>query len=475
MQGNLDWFAEKRFLYAIAILLSVFAGIAAVLVDRPMLLLSGSLYLLLLAVVLLRLHWGIYVLLIASMLSIIAVEVGPFTVRPDQLVTLILAMVLFVLVISGKRPLVTTSLDWFIISYLMLNVISSLAHAPDLRTSLQRCLMLTITMGAYFVGTQLIRTPKILSKVISLLIVFGVTEAIYGILSVILLSKGVNIGGAYITTGDIYATGTFLEGNIFGSFQMMIGLILLSFLFTENTGVGKGLILIALVLVLVASMMSFTRAAWLGFFLGSLSYLVFNRKKLFLLISKHLAPILIGFLCVLLAGYFLSASITRGSMSLVDRYAERVQRILDYRSGTGSARVEAWRYSIHFWKQNPILGNGTDSIKVLASGSSMPVFGGDYWIPNSIILALHDTGVIGLLSFCAIQIVFLWNLRSAAKRASSPYHRALLEGFFAAFIGALFAYIFTNAFWLVFIWVFMAIGISCSILAPKVSLDSSFQ
>lgn len=409
------------------------------------------------------------------MLSFIAVEVGPVTVRPDQVVTLILAVVLFLFVISGKRPAVTTPLDLLLIAYLLLNVVSSLVHAPDLKTSLQRCLMLVITIGAYFVGTQLIRTQKILSKVILLLLVFGIVEALYGILSVYLLTKGVNIGGAYVATDDIYASGTFLEGNIYGSFQMMIALILMSFLFTGSFRPEKIWLLVALVVVLIASLMSFTRAAWLGFMMGSFSYVVFNRRKILMLVSKHLSVILTAILFLFIAGYSVSSFISTGSVSLLDRYEERVNRLLDYSSGTGSARVEAWKHSIRFWKRNPILGNGTDSIKVVAKGSTMPVFGGDFWIPSSLILVLHDTGIIGLLCFCAIQIVFLWTVRRASKRATNPYDQAVLEGFFAAFVGVQFAYFFTNAFWLIFIWVFMAIGISCARLVPKVSADASFK
>jgi hypothetical protein len=124
-----------------------------------------------------------------------------------------------------------------------------------------------------------------------------------------------------------------------------------------------------------------------------------------------------------------------------------------------------WKKSIEFWRRNPILGNGTDSIKALAVGTDMPMFGTEYWIPNSMILALHDTGIIGLFIFCTIQAVFLWKLWASARRTKDPYHQAILEGFFAAFIGVQIAYFFSNAFWLIFIWLFMAIGISCSRLA----------
>jgi O-antigen ligase len=150
----------------------------------------------------------------------------------------------------------------------------------------------------------------------------------------------------------------------------------------------------------------------------------------------------------------------------MDIYIQRFQKILDYRTThSSSSRVEVWQQSIRFWKRNPILGNGTDSIKSLAVGTTMPMFGTEYWIPNSMILALHDTGLIGLALFCAIQIAFLAKLWISLQRTNDPYYEAVLEGFFAAFIGAQVAYFFSNAFWLVFIWVFMAIGISCARIA----------
>jgi O-antigen ligase len=250
---------------------------------------------------------------------------------------------------------------------------------------------------------------------------------------------------------------------------MLIALLLTGYLLSGHFKYGKGFVLAALVIVLVACLMSFTRAVWLGFFIGSLSFVFFNWKSLL----RHTQKILIVALPVLLLIAGLSFWIKIGSVPLFQMYGNRFQNLLEYRSGTGSARLEAWKYSLQFWQRNPILGNGTDSIKFLARGTSMPRFGEDYWIPNSMILALHDTGILGLVCFCVIQIVFLWNLLAARKRTTSPNQRAMLEGCFAAFIGIHVAYFFTNAFWLIFIWVFMAIGISACRLAGDVEKESS--
>jgi O-antigen ligase len=450
-------FTERRFYY-FAIAFACLTSAVAAISGSPWYSLAGVLCLSLSALLFIKPQWGIYFLILASASTVVSFEITRFTIRPEQIVTLILAAILLIFLLSGKRPAYTTILDLLIFAYLLINVISSLVHSPDVRTSLQKCVLLSVTFTAYFVSTQLITNQRILSRVIIFLLVLGFLEAIYGIISVALFTKGIDIGGAHAPYGDIYARGTFIEGNIFGSFEMMISLILMSFLLSRHFQRNKGIILLALVITLVASIMSFTRSAWLGFIAGALAYVCFLRRELIARTVKYIPIILVALFLLGGTAYSLSVSIKKGSVSLMDIYIQRFQKILDYRTThSSSSRVEVWQQSIRFWKRNPILGNGTDS--------TMPMFGTEYWIPNSMILALHDTGLIGLALFCAIQIAFLAKLWISLQRTNDPYYEAVLEGFFAAFIGAQVAYFFSNAFWLVFIWVFMAIGISCARIA----------
>ena len=237
---------EKRPVYLIAFLLSAATALILFITGSPLLALAATTGALLFTVFLLKPEWGIYALVLASVCTAVSVEVGPFTIRPEQVITVLLAVIVFLFLISGKRSAILTSLDWLIVSYLLLNVLSSLLHAPDVKTSLQKCLLLTVTFISYFVGTQLITTQKILSHLISLLIGIGVVEAIYGIISVYLFTSGIDIGGAHAPYGDIYARGTFIEGNIFGSFQMIVGLILMSFLMSSHFKKWKSFLLIAI-------------------------------------------------------------------------------------------------------------------------------------------------------------------------------------------------------------------------------------
>src|SRR5262245_15041487 len=172
---------------------------------------------------------GLYCLTIASLFSAVWVHVGPFRIRPDQVMVLIAGGILLIQLVAGTRYVVRTELTWGIAAYLLVNVISSILHSPDLKMSLQRCLLLAVTFSGYFVTTQLIQNEKTLRRMVSLLIAAGILEGVLGIISVPLLTMGIDTGGAETPYRDVYARGTFQEGNLFGSFEMMIGLILISF------------------------------------------------------------------------------------------------------------------------------------------------------------------------------------------------------------------------------------------------------
>ena len=320
------------------------AGIVSALFSSPLYLLGAIVYLTLMVLLSLKPDWAMYVLLLASFCTAIALDVGPVTVRPDQIVAIAIAPSAFLFLVSGTRPVVTTGLDWLIVAYLFCNLLSSFLRSPDLNMSLQKCLLLAVTFLAYFLTTQLIQTRRILTKVLLLLIVVGVLEAIYGIISVVLFTKGIDIGGAHAPFEDLYARGTFLEGNIFGSFQMMIALLLISFLFQRHFRGSRGLILISLAIVLIALVMSFTRAAWIAFLIGFVSYIIFFQRPQLVRYVRHLPLILLACLVLFVFVYAFSASRKMSSGSLLDVYSARLARIADYRSGTGLKRVQVWRF-----------------------------------------------------------------------------------------------------------------------------------
>ena len=454
---------KHRALPGLAVLLSALAGISTYFFSSTAYVaVAVPAYLFFVVIFALKPDWALFTLLFASFCTAIAIEAGPVTIRPDQIIVIAIVPSLVLYLLAGNRPLVTTPLDWLIVSYWFCNVLSSLVNSPILATSLQKCVLLFVTFLSYFVTTQLLQKEKYLVRIIWVFLFTGILEAFYGVISVVLFTRGINLGGAHAPYDDLYARGTFLEGNIFGSFQMIVGLFLISFLFNKYFREKVVFLFLALLVVLVALIMSYTRSAWIGFGLGLMAYFFVLRREWARRIVSFVPWILVAVLLLAGIGIAFSTLLPAGTSNLVHGYVDRFTRLFEYKTGTGSLRLQVWAESVRFWMLHPILGNGTDSIKALAQGTDMPKFGEDYWIPNSLLLALHDTGLIGLFLFLAIQVVFLWNLRRTIQRTDNPFYRAVLEGFFISFIAVQFTYLFTNAFWLIFIWVFMGIGAMCA-------------
>jgi O-antigen ligase len=452
---------------AFILLASVCAGVAVCILS-PSRIAAGVALVALSLILLRRPEAGIILLVLTSLFSGIKFELPPVTIRPDQIIALLLTIVFVFLVRQKRLSLGISSLTLLIVLYLALNLISSLMHSLDLRMSLQRCLLLGITFSAYFLTERLITSKEFFYRLLKILLVAAFLEALFGTVSVILLPLGIETGGAYFAgTDQLYARGTMLEGNVFGCFMMMMGLVLQSMILSPAFRHRRGWLILILSALVTGAILSFTRAAWLSWVVGTLFYLFTLRKgrvKSLIVSSKW---VLLALVLTLVFVLILSTQIKVHDVYLIDLYKDRASRIFEHKSGTGLQRVVEWSEALRLWRESPWFGNGTDSVKILGVGTKIALSPGGYWISNSLILALHDTGIVGFVAFSAIQIYLFTRMWSAAKATHSVRDRAVLQGFLTAFLGVQIACVFTNAFWLIFVWAFMGIGHAAARLATS--------
>src|SRR5262249_20247452 len=80
------------------------------------------------------------------------------------------------------------------------------------------------------------------------------------------------------------------------------------------------------------------------------------------------------------------------------------------------------------------------------------------WIGNTELRVLHDTGIVGLLTFMVFVVSLVWLARKALKRESCPELIALLAG------GAVYSITFqaTEGTLLAFSWVHLGL-IGCAV------------
>src|SRR4030095_9308479 len=96
-------FTERRFYY-FAIAFACLTSAVAAISGSPWYSLGGVLCLSLSALLFIKPQWVIYFLILASASTAVSFEITRFTIRPEQIVTLILAAILLIFLLSGKRP-----------------------------------------------------------------------------------------------------------------------------------------------------------------------------------------------------------------------------------------------------------------------------------------------------------------------------------------------------------------------------------
>ncbi|MDP3052565.1 MAG: O-antigen ligase family protein [bacterium] len=184
-----------------------------------------------------------------------------------------------------------------------------------------------------------------------------------------------------------------------------------------------------MVLFLIILIFSGTRGAFLGLAAGvlaGLSYLFFR------LPSGRVRKIILFVIIVLIIFGWLGFKY-RSSIDLMPFCKNEGQggnRILDINLSTENlqTRFFLWKQSIKIFEERPILGWGPENFSPAIEKYHLPQF--TVWFDrahNIFFDYLTTTGILGLLSYLSIFIVFYWQfLKKMRKSALSPYQSALI-------------------------------------------------
>ena len=158
------------------------------------------------------------------------------------------------------------------------------------------------------------------------------------------------------------------------------------------------------VILLVGTVLSLSRGAWITLLLGWSALLVIGVYKRILRMQHIVAMIAtIGFM-FLIGG--LISSLVPGLVSSLG-LASRIQRSLDISTGTGLARIESARRQFEAFLGRPILGNGAETYKLLTEG--LPA-------ENLLVEILYSAGLLGFVPFViSIAGVLLHALRAIRR------------------------------------------------------------
>ncbi len=348
------------------------------------------------------------------------------TVRLDQLAACALCIPLVLGVLSGRRRWQLDGTSLWLGAILAVNLVASLANSPARQYSLLQCANLASAWVIYVILVNFLQSREDITEMITASLLAASVCSALAIAGFLFALAGFSIGGADLSTSSAEslthpfgAFGTMLEPNILGSYCAAHLVLAVGVLALERGRLsirGRWRVRIAATLCSVAVVISFTRSAWIGLafglvFLAVMAGNITARRARYLMMPVG-AIAVSALLVLLLPG------------SAADFLRDKITNLLNPESPTAVLRLLTYALAIEQTRVHPVMGWGTFTFAPLAAqGADFAQYAGwrSIWITNFLLLALHDTGVIGLVLWVLLLGSLLvpgWKM----TRALGRYH-----------------------------------------------------
>jgi O-Antigen ligase len=155
---------------------------------------------------------------------------------------------------------------------------------------------------------------------------------------------------------------------------------------------------------------------------------------------------------------------------------ERVGTITDFEGGTGGGRWIGYQVAWKSYLNHPVLGNGTLSADTRAynpyTGAFQDRMGSPGWLTGSVIQALHDTGVLGLLILLMLfGLLVSRNYNQFRWLPPGDPRRGWLLGFIGGNIVLFITSQLSSPLWTAFPYVFWAVNVEFLVHCSKSRLS----
>jgi hypothetical protein len=401
----------------------------------------------------------------------------------DQLAAAALLVPLGAELAAGRRRLRLDRASWLLAAILALNVTASVLNSPALAYSLLQCANLATVWIIYVVLLNYLDSETEMAAFFHRCLWAGLVACSIAVAAYVLALAGLPLGGAEVSRSAVEsftkaygAYGTMVEPNIFGSFSGALVLLALTLLLVASRPshhAPHGMLVGSLAAISGAGVvLSFTRSAWVGVLCGMVGIIALAMRTFGLRIrlSSILAPVGAGLVTILLL------LILPGDAGAFFRY--KAVNLLNPTTQNVAVRLLSYTMALEQTVAHPIIGWGTFTFAPLtAQGADFQQFEGwrNLWIGNYLLLALHDTGVVGL----ALWLTLLWTVlrrgvgTALGLRAERPLAAGRALALTVAVASLLIPFLATSGFSLGFPWLFMGLlGAHRRLLAEREEPES---
>lgn len=397
-----------------------------------------------------RLDWAMWFVVAATPLSVNLTDLtggSGLSLPTEPMLVLITGLVIIKMVFFGEfdRRLLLHPISIAIYVYLvwmLLTVITSQMPLISLKQWVTRIWF--IVPYYFFLGHLFLRNPK---NAIRFLWFFLVPLIIACCYTIVIHSQY----GFTKKTSTWVMFPLFKEHTSYGAVLALFYPAAIYLAFRKTSWVLKAISSLLLVILTVALVLSYTRAAWLSLVGAGLVYLIYLFRM-----SKSLVWTLVGIVCIIMALNFsmISSKFERNTTDSSDDLNEHVASVTNVSTDASNLeRINRWKCAIRMFQERPLLGHGPGTYMFLYAPYQKPsektiisTNGGNRGNAHSEYLGpLAESGILGLATFLGLIISVVVVSIKTYQRIGEPRVKGMLR---LAFLGLITYYLhgFLNNF-----------------------------
>jgi O-antigen ligase len=286
------------------------------------------------------------------------------------------------------------------------SLLLSVTHAPNMMIGVKSFLYIGVFIASYYLVLLCVNREEHIRRFMSLLIV---ATSVVCIIS--LKDFGSERLGSLVLRNP----------NSFGNFLALVIPFCTSLLFFGGLRRGKRLVLgLSIILMSFNLILTFSRSAWVGVFVGILCLIVLKPRASLLL---------------LLCGVI-------GAVLFVNPIHKRI--VEDISDPGAQYRITKAKIAYEKFKEHPILGNGLGSFHYEAQFSDVWAYRAHSTLENNYLLMLAEGGIIEFLAFLYLMIALGRRAIFLLNRIKDPFLYPILLGSIASIISTLAAGMFED-------------------------------
>ena len=308
-------------------------------------------------------------------------------------VVLLTGISYYIKVIRGKRVFKLNLIDAAIFMFAVILLLSGVFSAGGTASTLSALLYFALLMG-YFLTVNLIRTKDWVRRCVGTFLIFAALISVVGVAQ--FFTGTVNVSWVDIKIFSdigVRITATFDNPNVYASYLLLVIPFVSTFLLRRGTSTPKIPSLICLILLGWCLVETWSRGAWLGAIAAFVLFLlIYSRHSVaYLLLGGALLPTVVWVLPNAVVSRFVSIGSASDSSSLY--------------------RISAWRGVGQMLKENWLggIGVGESAFSTVYPAFSYAGIEGIHHTHNLYLQIFSETGIVGLLVFVFVLILFVQN------------------------------------------------------------------